>query len=348
MDTCFECDYYFGRSKRDIRQMDTSFLRGRVVAVDNRGIGSGYYQPKVIRGSLNHRYDALLFLGETRCISTWIAVVLNRVLFPRRRIYFWSHGWYGKETRVERRLKRIFFRLANGGSFLYGYYARDLMIKEGFAPDKLFVIHNSLDYDRQCEIRRSLYPCNIYKDHFSNDSRNLFFVGRLTPVKQLDLVLRAVALAKDRGVRWNLTLIGDGEMRDALKKLSLDLGIEEQVWFYGPCYDEEMLGTMIYNADVCVSPGNVGLTAMHSMVFGTPVITHDDFTMQMPEYEAVREGETGCFFQRGDVVSLAETVNRWFGLPGYDREEIRRKCYAEIDHYWTPAFQMEVLKKHLV
>lgn len=53
----------------------------------------------------------------------------------------------------------------------------------------------------------------------------------------------------------------------------------------------------IYNADLCVSPGNVGLTAMHSLVFGCPVITHNCFEWQMPEFEAIQPGITGDFLR---------------------------------------------------
>ena len=104
---------------------------------------------------------------------------------------------------------------------------------------------------------------------------------------------------------------------------------------------------MIYNADLCVSPGNIGLTAMHSLVFGTPAITHDDFPHQMPEFEAIKDGETGTFFKNGNVDSLAEGIVRWFEKHGNDREDVRKACMKEIDENWTPQFQIEVLRKNL-
>ena len=105
---------------------------------------------------------------------------------------------------------------------------------------------------------------------------------------------------------------------------------------------------MIYNADLCVSPGNVGLTAMHSMVFGTPVLTHNDFSHQMPEFEAVKENITGDFFKYGDINSLALKISEWFQNNGEKRESVRQSCMKEIDDNWTPWFQLEVLKEHLL
>ena len=100
-------------------------------------------------------------------------------------------------------------------------------------------------------------------------------------------------------------------------------------------------------ADLCVSPGNVGLTAMHSMVFGTPVITHNCFKYQMPEFEAIRLGETGDFFEYNDSHSLAATISHWFQIKQDKRDEVRVACYQEIDNEWTPEFQMDVIKKNL-
>lgn len=248
---------------------------------------------------------------------------------------------------MERMLKKLFFRLPNGGIFLYGNYAKKLMIQEGFDEGKLFVIHNSLAYERQLEIRQSLSVDSLYGTHFGNNNPNLFFVGRLTKVKHLDLILLAMQKLKQKGKLYNLTLIGGGEQMEALQTMSKKLELEENVWFYGPCYDEQQLGQLIYNADVCVSPGNVGLTAMHVMVFGTPVVTHNDFPWQMPEFEAINDGVTGTFFERDNVDSLAEAIDRWLISNADKREEVRKACFHEIDTQWTPQFQLKVLKKHL-
>ena len=156
-----------------------------------------------------------------------------------------------------------------------------------------------------------------------------------------------MVICRNRGVNYNLTFIGGGEKTEELKNLVKELNLEQQVWFYGPCYDEIELGSLIYNADLCVAPGNIGLTAMHSMVFGTPCITHDDFKWQMPEFEAIRPCKNGCFFERDNVEDLAERIDEWFRINGKDRNMIRKACMEEIDDKWNPYFQIEVLKENL-
>lgn len=346
IDQEYDCDFFFGDSYLNVKKMDYSLLKGKVTEGPTKHIGNWSYRPG-IQKLLWNDYDAYILLGESRSLSTWLFCIRARLFHSRKKVYFWSHGWYGKESKAERVVKKLLFKLPNGGSFLYGYYSRELMIKEGFRPDKLYVIHNSLAYDEQVKIRKQMSASPIYKEHLENDYPNLMFVGRLTHIKKLDQVLRAMSQLKDMGQLYNMTFIGDGESQEELQKLASELGLEKNVWFYGPCYDEKELGGLIYNADLCVSPGNVGLTAMHTMVFGTPVLTHDDFSHQMPEFEAIHEGETGSFFKINDVESLAEGISKWFIEKGDKREEVRRACMKEIDENWTPHFQIEVIKQYL-
>lgn len=343
LDHCFDIDFYFGDKYLDVKKMDYSLLGGKVEEVHNGKIGPFLYQTKVL--CLLKRYDVFLMIGETHSITTWIFMFLSK-LFPKKRIYFWCHGWYGKETKVESFLKHILDNMP-AGLFVYGNYAKRLMIKEGFDEKKLYVIHNSLAYSKQLEIRKQLSLNSLYKDYFENDDPVLMFVGRLDPVKKLDMILQSMDICKKRGNNYNLILIGGGQELDRLKALAENLDLSNRVWFYGPCYDETILGNLIYNSDICIAPGNIGLTAMHCMVFGTPAITHNYFKWQMPEFEAIIEGETGAFFVMDDVQSLADCIDSWFAAKKNKREEVRRNCMNEIDTQWTPEFQMNVFKKHL-
>ena len=347
MDKTFNCDFVFGDSMGDVKKMDYSLIHGNITETHTkRLLGGWYYQPKVI-SQLWKSYDYYILLGETRAISTWLFCILARLFCPRKKVFFWSHGWYGKETNLERIIKKILFHLPNGGVFTYGNYARELMISEGFDPNKLYTIHNSLAYDKQLEIRIALSKSNVYQEHFKNEDPNLFFVGRLTPIKKLDQILRAMSLCQKNDHYYNLTFIGGGQEYENLVSLSKELGLIDRVWFYGPCYDEKELSTLIYNADLCVAPGNIGLTAMHSMVFGTPAITHNNFPYQMPEFEAIKEGVTGSFFEMDNIESLATTIIAWFDNNKYRRKEVRKACMEEIDNEWNPYYQIEVLKKGL-
>ena len=161
------------------------------------------------------------------------------------------------------------------------------------------------------------------------------------------MIIEALNLLRQKGQEYNLTFVGDGADRANLEALVSKYHLEQNVWFYGACYDEGVNAELVYNADLCVSPGNVGLTAMHVMMFGCPVLTHNDYPHQMPEFEAVHPGETGDFFERDNIASLANQMEDWFRKHEGAREKVRTDCMREIDNQWTPEFQMNVIRKYL-
>jgi len=343
----YDCDFYFGDSMADVQKLDYSLLQGDVKETHTYRLFGGWYWQFGIVPLLNKSYTDYILLGETRSLSTWLFSILARLFYRRKRVFFWTHGWYGKESRIESFVKKLYFKLPNGGVFLYGNYARELMIKKGFRKDKLFTIHNSLDYEKQIHVRDTLRFSDIYNTHFHNFGYNLIFIGRLTAVKKLDMIIKSLKICREGGFDINCTIVGEGTESLKLRDLVERMGLDDRVWFYGPCYDEEKIGELIFNADVCVSPGNVGLTAMHSLVFGTPVITHNKYSLQMPEFEAIIEGKTGSFFTYDDIDSLACTIQKWLIEKGEDRDIIRQNCFNEIDKNWTPKFQIDVFSKIL-
>lgn len=337
MDSEMDCDFVFGDKCLDIKPLDYSHFKNNVDVVHNK-IRNGIiiWQKGTIRYMFK-KYDAYILIDDLRCYSTWVCMFLALLL--RKKIYLWSHGWYGRETRLKKIIKKIFYYPATK-ILLYGNYAKDIMIKAGYREDKLVVIHNSLSYTKQLKLRQKCQPTDIYTGHFGNNNPVLLFIGRLTKEKHLDMILNSLISLKSRGKLYNLVLIGDGVAKKELELLVDSLNLGGQVWFYGACYDEETNAELVYNADLCVSPGFVGLTAMHSMIFGTPVLTHDNFPYQMPEFEAIHPGLTGDFFHFNDVHSMTDKIEEWFDM-GKSREVIRESCYKEIDNEWTPEYQIK-------
>lgn len=340
MDQELPCDFYFGDNRPgNIASLDNSLLKNFKGLFHNITFGPLYWQ-KGAMNLLRSGYTDIITSTDPYCISSWI--LMWRAKRKGVNVYLWGHGAYGNETGLKRWLRIRCNKLAKG-VFLYGNYAKNILKNWGFDDSKLHVIYNSLDYDQQFELRKDLTPCDFYQKHFGNDNPNIVFIGRLTKIKKLDQILSAVKILKDHGKEYNISFVGDGVQKDKLMSLAERLGLAKQVWFYGACYDEKQISNFIYNADMCVSPGNVGLTAMHAMTFGLPVITHDNFCNQMPEYEAIDEGETGAFFKENDVDSLAKSIQRWFENHS-DREKVRQACYKVIDEKYNPHVQVKIFK----
>lgn len=343
----FSIDFVFDSDvskTKGIKQMDLSQINAGKINVNNYFInGHMIWQKGLIKLAFNKEYDKYIVTDEVTSISSWIFAII--IKFSRNKKLYWGdgHGWYGRENFIKKIIKKSAFYLSDG-EFVYGNYAKQIMVANGLDSNKIWVVHNSLNHQEQLKYRDIF--SNIYKEHFNNTNPVIIFIGRLTKEKRLDMILTSINNAKAKGFEINCVIIGDGKTKNELIQRSKQLNIEENVWFYGPCYTEDKISELITNADLCVSPGNVGLTAMHSMVYGTPLITHNNFPYQGPEFESIVQGKTGDYFEQGNIDSLSEKIISWF-QNNPDRDKIRQNCYDEIDNNWTAEFKVNILKKVL-
>ena len=306
------------------------------------------WQKGVVSLAVNKRYDAIIYLGNAYYISTWLSCLIAKLM--GKKIIMWTHGVRKEENGLKGWIRKGFYNLADQ-MLLYGHYARNVMIDMGLNPDRLTVIYNSLDYDRQVSIRKSISNIELEDKRRTLFQKSelvvLLFIGRLTKSKKLDMILEASFLMKNDGFETNVLIIGDGEERQHLEELVRKYGLENNVVFWGACHNENDLAPLIMLADICVSPGNVGLTCMHSLVYGTPVITHDDPTEQGPEFEAVRPYSTGLFFQQDSVQDLVKSIYDWVNYASHN-PNILKSCHKVIDDFYNPYYQMRIIEKSVL
>ncbi len=347
MDSRMDIDWFFAeKCQPSLKLLDYSSLKKVNLSLQEIRIGP-FSTLKGCNPKRFKSYDAIIIPGVFRCLSD-ILLMLKHKQGSKPKLLLWTHGWYGKESKIEKWIKHLCYKNLDG-IFVYGDRAKNLMIDDGFDGDKIFPIHNSLNYETQLSLRNSLITSdnNIFKDYFKNEYPTIIFIGRLTSVKRLDMILDSLEILKKGNEYFNLVFVGDGSELDKLKKKVAELNLSNQVWFYGACFDEASNASLIYNADLCVSPGNVGLTSIHSMMFGCPVISNDDFNHQMPEFEVIKPNVTGAFFNAYETKDLARTISDWFKSNQNRREIIRGECFRVIDEEWNPTFQYNVLTEAL-
>ena len=344
MDREFDVDWYFcGNAKRPLKLYDYSKLQKCDLSLKEEKIIGPFVKFTGIERIPLSNYEYIICPLGIRNISLWWLTSSKIKKEYGAKILFWAHGWYGRENRIQTWIKKKFLKRFDG-MLIYGEYAQKFLLQLGVNKSIIHVIYNSLNYDAQLVLRNSQLQSEIYQNHFGNNNHNIVFIGRLTNEKRCYFENWLCLTLLNKGICLNITFIGDGEERESMEQMVRERGIEEYVWFYGACYDERQNAEMIYNADICVSPGNIGLTAIHSLMFGCPAITHNDFTHQGPEFEAIKEGKTGSFFQVNNSESLADCIESWLAIHSNDREVIRNNCFNEIDDKWNTHYQIRVLK----
>ncbi|WP_192085426.1 glycosyltransferase family 4 protein [Algoriphagus sp. Y33] len=311
------------------------------------------WQSGLISIALKSDFDSYIFLGSPYFITTWLAVAIVRL--RGKKAYFWMHGVYkDKPTKVDWLKLNIFYKMATG-FFLYGNRALSILRKHKVKPDfRMHVIYNSLDYEKSLKLRKLVDEKEL-KDYrlsyFSSaDIPIVVFIGRLNFVKRIDMLIDAQYFLKRRDGKlpFNILLIGEGEEKSTLVEQSKELGLDENVKFLGAIYDEEINANALLYADLCVTPGEVGLTAMHAMSYGVPVISHNNLDVQMPEVEAIQNGVTGNLFEYGSVENLSETICCWLAKYPVKTKEIMEACFSVIDTHYNPYYQKSVIESVLL
>lgn len=289
-------------------------------------------------------YDTVIFLGSMYYLTTWLGI--SSAKKQGKRVILWTHGFLGKDSGWRAWIRHRFYRSADA-CLLYGNRGRGIMLEANhYDPEQLYIVYNSLDYELHCRMRDCSLPERRMKGKIrlfgSSDCAVIGYIGRLAEGKSLDLLIEAIAEAKKLGSVYKVLLIGNGPMRDVLETLAIEAGVADDILFYGYCDGEEAC-RILASSDVCVVPGSVGLTAMHAMSLGVPVVTHHDVDVQKPEFEAIVEGKTGLCFERGNAKDLTRKL-----MELNDPERLlsmRESCFKVIDSFYNPSFQCDVICK---
>lgn len=186
-------------------------------------------------------------------------------------------------------------------------------------PISIDVIYNGIDTAVFCvPVQPSTIPASPFR---------VLFVGRLQPWKGVDVAIRAIALTPHA----TLQIAGDGEQRQALEALVVELQLTDRVSFLG-AVPRHTLPTIMHNSHVLVATSyaseTFGIGLVEAQSCGLPVIASrfGGFV------EVVSEGVTGLFFVPRDVHDLAAQLQFLQANP------LIRQQYAVAAPAWAAQF----------
>ncbi|MFK4483104.1 glycosyltransferase [Curtobacterium sp. AB7] len=155
---------------------------------------------------------------------------------------------------------------------------------------------------------------------------DIVFVGRVAPEKNLDVLVRAVALLPG-SLAATLTIVGDGEMIPKLSALAKELGLEDRVRFLGFVSDEAKR-TALTNGTVFAMPSTAELqsiSSLEAMASGLPVVAAD--SMALPH---LIDGN-GYLFTPGDEHDLAAKLEAVLTASDAEYTAMRERSTAMIE-----------------
>lgn len=199
---------------------------------------------------------------------------------------------------LERPLPRVF---ADVPVVAVSASTRDDLVARGFAFDAIEVVPNGVDLE--------VYAPDPSVAEF--DRPTVLYLGRLQRYKGVDLVIRAVARLRARGVDLRFVVGGKGDDRPRLEALAASLGVDDAVEFRGfVSHDEKVELFRRSWVHVLTSPKEGwGITVVEAGACGTPSVAADAPGLR----DSVRDGETGLLVPHGDVEALADALGRLVG-----------------------------------
>ena len=170
--------------------------------------------------------------------------------------------------------------------------------KNGVVAKEARVVPTGIDTDR---FSTGTDGKRIREKYGLGDSEVAIHVGRISPEKNIDVIIRAVAETDD----LTIMIVGKGPAKDDLERLTEKLGIEKKVIFTGFVPDDE-LPEYYGAADVAVSASKFetqGLSVLEAMACGLPVVCTKDRAFE----DFVVDGKNGLFFE-GSASECADAI----------------------------------------
>ena len=177
----------------------------------------------------------------------------------------------------------------------------DILVNSRFTAERAHLIYGIEPKVAYPGVDLNGYPCNqAAKEQF------FFSAGRLTRFKNMDMLIRAVALLRDKGKKAELRIAGDGPEKGSLALLAKELGVDDQVWLMGELSRDDLVDNYARSLAVLFpSIGEpLGLIPLEAQASHTAVIAFNSGGSR----ETVVPGETGILLDRFSPEGLAEAM----------------------------------------
>ena len=225
----------------------------------------------------------------------------------RKPIGLWyAHGYVPVSLRLAEKLTDIIFTSTKGGCRL--------------RSRKIRVVGQGIDTEK--------FKVQSSKFKSENGIFRMVTVGRISPSKDYETLIRACAILKGRGVSFKLTAIGGIGMPeqqsylDALRREVVKQGLSSEISFVGPMQNDA-IAARLEEADLFASAsrtGSLDKTLVEAMAMELPVIASNDAFA-----EILSRHKDMLLYAEGDFRELAAKIEELIELSPQEREKIGKE-----------------------
>ncbi len=196
-------------------------------------------------------------------------------------------------------------------------YNRRYLVERGCDATKLHVI--------RCGVDMASYPMRDVKA--MSDPPSISLVARLVEKKGVGVLVKALAILRDRGIPFHMTIVGEGPLENAIRRDVRVASLEGSVHLMG-AQPQELVREVFRNTDVFVLPcveaasgdmDGIPVVLIEALALGVPVISTE--VSGIPEL--VESGVSGELVASGDAEALANA------LAGLLADPDRASAYAQ-------------------
>lgn len=214
-------------------------------------------------------------------------------------------------------------------------WLKNILTNEFQVPnEQIKVLHYG--FDTENFIKRSKQKSSIIRP---KDKKVIIYSGRLVELKGVDHLISALGELKKIRKDWVCWIVGNGDKQAELKVQSKNLGLEDDILFFGKRDD---IPSLLAKSDIFVLPSlleNQPLSVIEAQIAGKAIIVND--VGGLPEI--VEDGVTGLITPAGDIKILCKKINLLLG-----DEKYRKRLGVNAKKWGMTHWSLDKGVKHLI
>ena len=151
-------------------------------------------------------------------------------------------------------------------------------------------------------------PKEFFKQKKAREQNKILFLGRVSPLKSLQTLIRAMSLIKNEKIKLEIVGPAEKEYITFLKELISKNNLDKRVSFSEPIYDTKKKIKKLDSARIFVLPSKregMPQSLIEAMSRGKIVIASNTHGST----EIIEDGKNGFLFKTGDAKSLSSKLN---------------------------------------